>query len=313
MVKRLLLSFLLLVYFLSITTPVKAGTHFNLYYLGPADSMVWRTFNDFGYISFVNDPEQADIFLFDSVIPDDERIAERIQTGYAKLILFLGSNIQPGQLKKLLGIKHTVKLTLTNVAVPMTTGDYENDTYLAWINDIRWSEAPLVGDRYIIESGDIIPVIQGKTDKSIIIGLVKSGSGYNGSPSSVSYIVSPFLDEKNKQLQEWKDFRYILFSFVFSGISWANREYFDLHYGSLHTPTPMPTLTDIRSMASLAVTSMPATRLVDTPKITVSPITKNVPAQSPVPNNALLYATIVSIITFMSGVILKALFFTRRK
>ncbi len=311
--KRLLPFFLLFVILLSTTSPVKAGTQFNLYYFGPVDSMVLRAFNGFDFISFVDDPEQADVFLFDGVIPDNEHIAKRIQTGYSNLILFLGPNIKSDQLKKLLGVEHTVNLTPTNAAVSLTVGNHESDTRLAWVNDIRWAEAPQVRERYLIESRDIIPIIQGETDKSIIIGLVKNGSDYDGNPSSISYIVSPFLDEKNKPLQEWKDFRYILFGFVFSGIPWANREYFNLHYGSLHTPAPTSTLTGVQSATSLMTKSLPTTRLVDTPKVVTSSTTNDTPTQSPASNNAWPCVTIISVIAVMSGVILKALFFIRRK
>jgi hypothetical protein len=122
-------------------TPVHAGNPVYVYYAGPQDAVraaldVSVTTKEYA-VTFTDDPTQAGVFVLNGIIPDDPRIAQRIQAGEAGLVLFLGPDVTQEQVRALLG--YPLTLERKDDAVSLTEIKGLNDPLTT---EVIWNGAP---------------------------------------------------------------------------------------------------------------------------------------------------------------------------
>ena len=193
------LLILLLAIFASafLAQPAHADDSIRVFYAG-ADGSV-KTALGLANFTLVTDPSQADVFVFNGVIPADPAIQDRLRQG-AGLVLILGPSLTQPQVSTLLAVPLT--LQRADDAVSLTTLPI-NDPL---INDIAWNGAPQVRERFDIET----PI---SSVQPLIVGFERPGWVlWQGHPHQ--FILNAFLDTANSQFQEWAYFNYLIYHLV---------------------------------------------------------------------------------------------------
>jgi hypothetical protein len=210
--KFLAFSAILLVLSLSLVSTVKAGGTINIYYAGFPNSQVRNVLDQFmPKLTFVNDPSIAEVFVLNGVIPNNEIISKRIQSGESGLILFLSPEITSKQIQMLLGIQDTVSLFETTDPVSVQPIK-NNDASLTWMNEIDWTTTPQVENRISVSGINLIPLIQTDADHSAIIGFMFIHP--NANQPLYTFIITPVLNDQNIQFQNWKYFNFLISGLV---------------------------------------------------------------------------------------------------
>ncbi|RPI33650.1 MAG: hypothetical protein EHM70_05350 [Chloroflexota bacterium] len=199
----LLIALSLLVY-----TPASAhGEAIAVYYAGPEGGVYTALSLAAGFdeveIVLVNDPAQADVLVLNGTIPSPARLHELVQGGTG-LVLILGPGLAQPQVEALLGVP--LALTLQDEPLSLTGPKTASDPVT---RDIVWNSAPQVRERFALEadSAALIPLVTGFEDQSVILGKMPVGSGQ-------AYVLTPFLDGANPQLQSWAYFNYFIYHLV---------------------------------------------------------------------------------------------------
>ena len=131
---------IIIAFTLSIIQPVYAVGSLHIYYVGPEGNV--KTALELAKFDLVADPAQADVFVLNGIIPNDETIFERIQKGDVGLVLILGSDMTEEQVTQLLGIPLQLHRRENPVSL---TGLHLRDSLLT---EIVWNGAPQVRDRF---------------------------------------------------------------------------------------------------------------------------------------------------------------------
>ncbi|MGE5374696.1 MAG: hypothetical protein ACM3XO_06520, partial [Bacteroidota bacterium] len=123
---KLPVTLIVLAFLLSLTRPAAADGGINVYYEGREGSV--KTALELAEYDLVQDPAQADVFVFDGSIPNDPATAARAQAGEAGMVLFLGPDMTAPGVSNLLGFpvelnqhKDPASLTALNIDDPMVT------------------------------------------------------------------------------------------------------------------------------------------------------------------------------------------------
>ena len=93
---------ILLTVLFSSVQPVSADGNINVYYTGPEGNV--KTALGLAEFHLVEDPAQADVFLINGQMPEEQTISARVQAGEAGLVLILGPEMNAAQVNSLLGM-----------------------------------------------------------------------------------------------------------------------------------------------------------------------------------------------------------------
>ena len=86
--RRSIIAVIAIVLLLGLATPARADNSLMVYYAGDKESGVYSALELTGY-TLVSDPAAAQVFVLNGEIPDDPRIAKRIKSGDAGVVLIL--------------------------------------------------------------------------------------------------------------------------------------------------------------------------------------------------------------------------------
>ncbi len=150
----------------------------------------------------VADPAQADVLVFNGVIPDSG-IVERVRSGTG-LVLICGPDLTAEQMSALLG--NRVMLERRDDPLSLTTAAGASDPLT---QHVVWTSAPQVRERCVLrpEAMALEPVVIGFEDGSLVLGVGQVGGGR-------AFVLTLFLDEANPQFQGWAYFNYLIHHLV---------------------------------------------------------------------------------------------------
>jgi O-antigen/teichoic acid export membrane protein len=201
--KRLVSLAVILFSLLAAVRPAQADDEVRVYYAGPAGSV--RTALELARVTLVEDPAQAEVFVLNGIIPEDEILYQRVQQGQAGLVLFLSTDTGEAALRRLLE-NSALHLVPTNTAVSLIADRKFADPL---VTGIAWNGAPQVRERYLLENLDAGIMVRGYEDGSAI--LAARGLDQN----HPQFILTPFLSETtNPQIQEWAYFNYLVYHLI---------------------------------------------------------------------------------------------------
>jgi O-antigen/teichoic acid export membrane protein len=202
--KKIILLLAGLATFLFSVPPVySASEPFYIYYAGPADNVrqaLTLTKAQQQTAAFTTDANQANVFVFNDSIPNDSRIAARIQSGEAGLALFLGPDLTQQQVGALLGYPLTFEKRTDPVSPTNLNG--VNDPLLT---EIVWNGAPQVRERYVVTTpvSSVQPLVIGYEDNEWIAWSARGGK---------DFVFNAFLtNDFNPQIQQWAYFNYMIY------------------------------------------------------------------------------------------------------
>lgn len=200
--KKFILSLAALTIFFLFVSPVFADNPVYVYYSGPADNVkqALTLAQDQQSFTFTEDAAQANVFVFNDSIPDNPTVAQRIQSGDAGVVLFLGPDITQDQVVNLLGYP----LTLEKKTDPISPTDLKgvNDPFL---KEIVWNGAPQVRERFAVMTpiSSVQPLVVGYEDSEWIAWSARGGK---------DFIFNAFLSNgSNPQIQDWAYFNYMVY------------------------------------------------------------------------------------------------------
>ncbi len=198
------LTFLLILVILVITqvSPVSASNTIRVYYAGPEQSSVRTALGLTDDFTLVDDTAQADVFVLNSIIPDPQAIAARLEAG-AGLVLILGPEMTSAEVETLLGFPVSLERRDDPASLTGLTG--VSDPLLS---EIIWNGAPQVRARYEVMTpiSALQPLVIGYEDNSWVLW---SAHGEK------AFIFNAFLtDDYNPQIREWAYFNYLIYHLV---------------------------------------------------------------------------------------------------
>ena len=204
----------LIVAFIWVSPAHSASEPLYIYYAGPADNVkqaLTLTKDQQQIVTFTNDADQANVFVFNDSIPNDPRIAARVQSGEAGLVLILGPDTTQQQVSTLLGYP----LTLEKKTDPVSPTNL-NGVKDPLLTEIVWNGAPQVRERYVVSTpiSSVQPLVIGYEDSQWIAWSARGGK---------DFIFNAFLtNDFNPQIQQWGYFNYMIYQ-----MSWraAGRSY----------------------------------------------------------------------------------------
>jgi O-antigen/teichoic acid export membrane protein len=181
--------------------PAYAGEPIRVYYAGPEEGggAVPQALDIAGF-EVVSDPALADVLILNDSIPDPQSIGTRVQEG-AGLVLILGPHLTPEAVGRALGID--VRLEPGDGPLSLVPAPGASEPALG---QIAWTSAPQVRDRLVVSTSasDLIPLVTGFEDGSLLLGSRQVGRGR-------AYVLTPFLDGSNPQIQSWSYFNYLIY------------------------------------------------------------------------------------------------------
>jgi O-antigen/teichoic acid export membrane protein len=195
---KLIWILLVLSLLLSSVQTVLADGNINVYYTGPQGNVT--TALALAEFTLVDDPAQADVFVFNGEIPHDDAILARARSGQVGLVLILGPHMTAAQVKGLLNIP--VELTHHDDAASLSSLDVDDPL----VTEIPWNGAPQVRER--LETLTPLSSVQP------LVTTYEAGQWVLWQASPRQYIWTPFLEEYNPQIQEWAYFNYLIYSLV---------------------------------------------------------------------------------------------------
>jgi O-antigen/teichoic acid export membrane protein len=151
----------------------------------------------------VADPAGADVLVLNGTVPDPERLADLVRQG-AGLVLILGPELPAGAVEALLGVP--VSLERRDDPLGLVAAAGASDPLLS---EIQWTSAPQVRERLALSSpaSDLQSLVLGFEDQSLAVSTRQVGQGR-------AYVLAPFLDAANPQLQGWAYFNYLVYHLV---------------------------------------------------------------------------------------------------
>jgi O-antigen/teichoic acid export membrane protein len=177
--------------------PVLAQNNFiKIYYMGANDSV--RTALELAKFEFVDDPTQANAWVINGIPPGSPSLTETLDNGIGGLLI-LGPDMNPTSLQSLLGAD--ISLEPQDNAVSLAPiEDVSLDEVLV---DVLWSSAPQVRQRLKVNGSDLIPLVTAYETGETLLGRTDNW-----------YVLTPFLDSYNPQIQEWPYYNYLIYHLV---------------------------------------------------------------------------------------------------
>jgi O-antigen/teichoic acid export membrane protein len=249
--KKIVIVLSLLAILFVFVSPVFADNPVYVYYSGPADRIKQALTlpQDQQSFAFTEDAAQANVFVFNDSIPDNPIIAQRVQSGDAGLVLFLGPDLTQEQVSKLLGYP----LTLEKRANPVSPTNLKGVDDLL-LKEIVWNGAPQVRERFVINTAisSVQPLVVSYEDNQWIAWSARGGK---------DFIFNAFLsNDFNPQIQDWAYFNYMVYQMTWRAAGHETVSFADWP-GS---PVPHPTERNILwgMMGLMIVTTFTAFFLV---------------------------------------------------
>ena len=211
--RRIIISFFLLVLLFSVVRPVSANAAIRIYYAGPQDNSVYvaLTLAPQGTFSFVNDPSQADVILLNGTIPDPTAIATRVQGG-AGLLLIMGPGMTARDVETVSGVP--VTLTQKTDAVSLTEIKISD----ALVTQIIWNGSPQVRDRMEVLTplSAVQPLVTAYESSAWVLWAGNRPNIYLFNAFLTNYTDSQTQKTSsfNPQIQEWAYFNYLIYHLV---------------------------------------------------------------------------------------------------
>ena len=196
--KWLVVIIAILVILFSIVGTASADDSSSIYYAGP-DGSVKNALELAGYL-LASDPSQADVFVLNGIIPADETILSRTQSGEAGLVLILGPDLSGSKVSELLGIP--LELQTRDNAVSLTALGVSDPLLI----EIAWNSAPQVHER----SNVLTPI----SSVQPLVTVYEDGEWVLWQARPNSFVVNTFLDSVNPQIQDWAYFNYLIYHLV---------------------------------------------------------------------------------------------------
>ena len=197
--KQRSLIVLLIVFLLTglMVQPAHADASLRVFYSGAEGSV--KTALELARFNLVSDAAQADVFVLNGEIPNEDALRARLDQG-AGLVLFLGPNLNEQQVSAVLGIP--LGLTRESEAVSLKNLNV-NDPLLT---EIPWNGAPQVRERFAV----ITPI----SSVQPLVTSYETGEWILWRARPTKYVFSAFLDDANPQIQEWAYFNYLVYHLV---------------------------------------------------------------------------------------------------
>jgi hypothetical protein len=152
-------------------------------------------------IVLVEDLADAQSVLLNDVVPSADQIAERVAAG-GGVVLVMGPGVTSGQVSEFLGTP--VTLEPAEDAVSLAEADESTHPLL---DEVVWSSAPQVRRRTAVDVPQATPIIVAYETGEAILAEVRLGEGR-------IFLLSPYLDGENPQIQEWPYFNYLIYDLV---------------------------------------------------------------------------------------------------
>jgi O-antigen/teichoic acid export membrane protein len=204
--RRLVFITILLVMVLAAPAQAAASGAVRVYYAGPTDGdeSVYQALQLAKNFEIVADLTQADVLVLNGAAPDATALRARLQQG-AGLVLILGPDLTADQVGTLLGGPVTLELKATALSLNAVTR-----VKSSVLQEIVWTSAPQIRERFVLRGAAATPLVAGFEDQSLILGAQPSEAGQ-------VFVFTPFLGEKNRQLQDWAYFNYFIYHLVERG------------------------------------------------------------------------------------------------
>jgi len=198
--RRLILTFTLLLLLFGFVSPVSAHETIQVYYVGNPDNGVVQALNLAGF-ELVSDLSAADVIVLDGFILDAEGYADRIAQG-AGLVLLMGSQVRYLDAETVLGMPlefERVEAPASPVALDMADPS---------ITEIIWNSAPQVRERYRV----LTPV----SSVQPLVTTYEDGDWLLWQARQQVFVFNAFLenDQTNPQIQGWAYFNYLIYHLV---------------------------------------------------------------------------------------------------
>lgn len=196
--KRVITLHAILLILFCFVSPAQADGSLRVYYQGNDGSV--KAALDLAAFTLVSDPSQADVFVLNGLIPEDEPLLTRTRNGEAGLVLILGPNLTPAQVGELLGMPIELRPREDAISLKAAKG---ND---GLVTEIDWNSAPQVHDRFDLQTpaSSVQPMVTAYEDGGWIL--------WQARPNQ--FVVNVFLDGVNPQIQEWAYYNYLLYHLV---------------------------------------------------------------------------------------------------
>lgn len=195
----LLLIFLLALVFPAPVTAAGAGQPDKIlvYYAGPPGGVL-TALKLSGDFELTDNPEKAQVLVLNGSLPASVNLTARLRSG-SGLLLIMGEGISEGQLEDLFITPVILQESSEPLSLVASKGITEPT-----LKDIAWNSSPQVRERASFTSPELQPLVIGYEQPEPILSRGK------GCLSNL-FILSPYLDGKNSQLQEWPYFNYLIY------------------------------------------------------------------------------------------------------
>ncbi len=186
---------------LALVTPTRAANPILVFFAGDQGAVhTALTLAPAGTFAFVDDPNLADVFVFDGVIPPNEAVTRRLRESQVGLLLILGPDLTTEQVSTLLG----VPLELTRADDPVALNGIDNSDPL--VSQVVWNSAPQVRERFSMRT----PIASVRP----LAAAYESGDWILWQARARVFVFNAFLGNFNPQVQEWAYFNYFIYHAV---------------------------------------------------------------------------------------------------
>lgn len=185
-------------YKLTSNKTIEPASPITAYYAGPQNG-VFSALN-FHQMSLTSDPSKAQVIILNGVIPDNPAIPARLMEG-AGLVLILGPGITSDRLAFLFGAPITWSVAHDSVSLVAYEGSQHE-----LLDQVVWNSAPQVRNRAELTSTieGLHPLVITFDSNETVLGSFLLGD-------SRSYLLTVFMDDTNRQFQEWAYFNYTVY------------------------------------------------------------------------------------------------------
>ncbi len=154
-----------------------------------------------GNIQLVEDPALAEVTVYNGVLTDPQDAAQRVRQG-GGVFLVLGPGMDAASLAPLVGQGVQVSAKEDALSLVPAAGLVNG-----LVQQIVWTSAPQVRERLELKDTALQPLVTGYEDGSLILGFRQLGNGR-------VYVLAPYLDGANPQLQQWAYYNYLIYYLV---------------------------------------------------------------------------------------------------
>lgn len=152
-------------------------------------------------VQIVSNAEQADVLVVHDTVNDPASLVRLVSQGKG-LLLVLTPRDRADALTPLLGANTT--LVQRDAPLSLIAASGVDDPL---IQQILWTSAPQIRERYQITGSQLQPLVIGYEDGSVVLGQRKLGQG-------TIYVLTAFLNGQNPQIQQWAYFNYLIYHLV---------------------------------------------------------------------------------------------------